>query len=143
MISRNEEATYRALLAQRRGSAMSRSWSIRSRPIAQWKSRGGLAHNVFQREFTNYVDAEAVRARPCHRDWVLLMDADEQATHDLRQEIERAASSRPIRPTATRFAGFSIISATTTRARIYPDRSSAAVSPRARRTSADATRMTK
>ena len=48
---------------------------------------------VFQHEFTNYVMQKQMALDRATGDWVLLMDADEQATHDLGEEILRATSS--------------------------------------------------
>ena len=49
--------------------------------------------NVVQREFTNYVTQKQMALDRATGDWVLLMDADEQATHDLGEEILRATAS--------------------------------------------------
>jgi len=48
---------------------------------------------VFQHEFTNYVMQKQMALDRATGDWVLLMDADEQATHDLGQEIIRETGS--------------------------------------------------
>src|SRR5215471_1530241 len=48
---------------------------------------------VFEHEFTNYVTQKQMALDRALGDWVLLMDADEQATHDLGQEILRAIDS--------------------------------------------------
>ncbi len=48
---------------------------------------------VFQHEFTNYVMQKQMALDRATGDWVLLMDADEQATHDLGEEILRAIAS--------------------------------------------------
>ena len=53
----------------------------------------GLGANVLQHEFTNYVMQKQMALDRATGDWVLLMDADEQATHDLGEEIMRAVSS--------------------------------------------------
>ena len=50
----------------------------------------GLGAHVIQRKFTNYVDQKQFALDHATRPWVLLMDADEQATHDLGREIEDA-----------------------------------------------------
>lgn len=52
-----------------------------------------LGAQVIQREFTNYVDQKQFALDHASRDWVLLMDADEQATHELALEVERAVGS--------------------------------------------------
>jgi len=44
---------------------------------------------VFQHEFTNYVMQKQMALDRATGEWVLLMDADEQATHDLGEEILR------------------------------------------------------
>jgi glycosyltransferase involved in cell wall biosynthesis len=49
--------------------------------------------NVFQHEFTNYVMQKQMALNRATGDWVLLLDADEQATHDLGDEILAAVSS--------------------------------------------------
>ncbi|HEY6418242.1 MAG TPA: glycosyltransferase family 2 protein [Candidatus Binataceae bacterium] len=48
---------------------------------------------VVEHEFTNYVMQKQMALDRATGDWVLLMDADEQATHDLGEEIIRAVSS--------------------------------------------------
>jgi len=53
----------------------------------------GLGASVVQHEFTNYVMQNRWRSIARTGEWVLLMDADEQATHDLGEEIIRAVSS--------------------------------------------------
>ena len=53
----------------------------------------GLGADVVQHEFTNYVKQKQMALDRATGDWVLLMDADEQATHDLGEEILRAVSS--------------------------------------------------
>jgi glycosyltransferase involved in cell wall biosynthesis len=45
---------------------------------------------LFQHEFTNYVMQKQMALDRASGEWVLLMDADEQATHDLGKEILRA-----------------------------------------------------
>src|SRR5258707_5376246 len=53
----------------------------------------GLGADVVQHEFTNCVTQKQMALDRATGDWVLLMDADEQATHDLGEEILRAVSS--------------------------------------------------
>src|SRR5258708_15730983 len=53
----------------------------------------GLGADVIQHEFTNYVKQKQMALDRATGDWVLLMDADEQATHDLGEEIVLAVSS--------------------------------------------------
>jgi len=52
-----------------------------------------LGANVFQHEFTNYVRQKQMALDRATGDWVLLMDSDEQATHDLGEEILVAVRS--------------------------------------------------
>src|SRR5579863_7238481 len=52
-----------------------------------------LGANVVQHEFTNYLMQKQMALDRATGDWVLLMDADEQATYDLGEEILRAVSS--------------------------------------------------
>lgn len=52
-----------------------------------------LGANVFQHEFTNYVMQKQMALDRATGDWVLLLDSDEQATHDLGNEILAAVSS--------------------------------------------------
>ena len=47
----------------------------------------GLGANVFQHEFTNYVQQKQMALDRATGEWVLLLDSDEQATHDLGEEI--------------------------------------------------------
>ncbi len=53
-----------------------------------------LGARVYQHEFTNYVTQKQMALDHATGDWVLLLDADEQATHDLGMEI-RAAVAAP------------------------------------------------
>ncbi len=53
----------------------------------------GLGARVIQREFTSYVDQKQFALDQATRDWVLLMDADEQATHELGREIESVVNA--------------------------------------------------
>lgn len=52
-----------------------------------------LGARVFQHEFTNYVTQKQMALDRASGDWVLLLDADEQATHDLGEEIRAAITS--------------------------------------------------
>lgn len=52
-----------------------------------------LGANVYQHEFTNYVMQKQMALDRASGDWVLLLDSDEQATHDLGEEILAAVSS--------------------------------------------------
>src|SRR5579885_1397077 len=54
------------------------------------KQRGA---KVFQHDFTNYVMQKQMALDRATGEWVLLMDADEQATHDLGEEILRETGS--------------------------------------------------
>jgi glycosyltransferase involved in cell wall biosynthesis len=53
----------------------------------------GLGARVFQQEFTDYVRQKQIALDHATSEWVLLLDADEQATYDLSHEIEAAVSS--------------------------------------------------
>ncbi len=46
-----------------------------------------LGANVYQHEFTNYVMQKQMALDRASGEWVLLLDSDEQATHDLGNEI--------------------------------------------------------
>jgi glycosyltransferase involved in cell wall biosynthesis len=50
----------------------------------------GFGARVFQREFTDYVRQKQIALDHATSEWVLLLDADEQATHDLGREIAAA-----------------------------------------------------
>jgi glycosyltransferase involved in cell wall biosynthesis len=52
-----------------------------------------LGAKVFQHEFTNYVMQKQMALDRASGEWVLLLDADEQATHDLGEEILAAVSA--------------------------------------------------
>ncbi|HXW83930.1 MAG TPA: glycosyltransferase family 2 protein [Candidatus Binataceae bacterium] len=54
--------------------------------------------DVTQHEFTGYVTQKQMALDRAHGDWVLLMDADEQATHDLGAEITRELASPAPQP---------------------------------------------
>jgi len=53
----------------------------------------GLGARVFQQEFTNYVRQKQIALDHASSEWVLLLDADEQATYELGREIEAAIAS--------------------------------------------------
>jgi glycosyltransferase involved in cell wall biosynthesis len=53
----------------------------------------GLGARVFAQEFAGYVAQKQAALDRATSDWVLLLDADEQATWDLAREIERAIAS--------------------------------------------------
>jgi glycosyltransferase involved in cell wall biosynthesis len=52
-----------------------------------------LGASVTQHEFTNYVAQKQMALDRATGDWVLLLDADEQVTHDLGEEILAAVTS--------------------------------------------------
>jgi glycosyltransferase involved in cell wall biosynthesis len=52
-----------------------------------------LGASVYQHEFTDYVRQKQMALDRAGSDWVLLMDADEQATHDLGVEIRATVAS--------------------------------------------------
>jgi glycosyltransferase involved in cell wall biosynthesis len=53
----------------------------------------GMGATVIVREFTDYVRQKQIALDHATSEWVLLLDADEQATYDLRSEIERTICS--------------------------------------------------
>ena len=77
----------------------------------------GLGARVFTQEFTDYVRQKQIALDHATCEWVLLLDADEQVTHDLGREIDSTLSARQVRPTATAFGACSTTSAITTRDR--------------------------
>jgi len=52
-----------------------------------------MGATVIPHEFTNYVQQKQIALDHANSEWVLLLDADEQATYELRREIERITSS--------------------------------------------------
>lgn len=52
-----------------------------------------MGARVFRQEFTNYVRQKQIALDHATSQWVLLLDADEQATYDLGREIERTVAS--------------------------------------------------
>ena len=52
-----------------------------------------LGARVYQQEFTDYVRQKQAALDRATSEWVLLLDADEQATYDLGREIEAAIAS--------------------------------------------------
>jgi glycosyltransferase involved in cell wall biosynthesis len=52
----------------------------------------GLGAQVFDQPFTDYVRQKQIALDHATSEWVLLLDADEQATHDLGVEIVRTIS---------------------------------------------------
>jgi glycosyltransferase involved in cell wall biosynthesis len=52
-----------------------------------------LGAKVFEQSFTNYVKQKQIALDHATGEWVLLLDADEQATHDLGDEIVRIISA--------------------------------------------------
>lgn len=53
----------------------------------------GMGATVITHEFTDYVQQKQIALDHASSEWVLLLDADEQATYELRREIERITSS--------------------------------------------------
>jgi glycosyltransferase involved in cell wall biosynthesis len=53
----------------------------------------GMGAVVIAHEFTDYVRQKQIALDHANSEWVLLLDADEQATYELRREIERVISS--------------------------------------------------
>src|SRR5271168_3905704 len=61
----------------------------------------GLGADVVQHEFTNYVKQKQMALDRATGEWVLLMDADEQATHDVGEDCRRVPDSAyPVSPGA-------------------------------------------
>lgn len=52
-----------------------------------------LGARVFQREFRGYIAQKQFALEQATGEWILSLDADEQATHELRDEIEAALSA--------------------------------------------------
>jgi glycosyltransferase involved in cell wall biosynthesis len=52
-----------------------------------------LGARVIRREFTDYVRQKQIALDHASGDWVLLLDADEQATYELGREIEKTVKS--------------------------------------------------
>jgi glycosyltransferase involved in cell wall biosynthesis len=52
----------------------------------------GLGAQVFDQPFTDYVRQKQIALDHATSEWVLLLDADEQATHDLGEEIAKTIS---------------------------------------------------
>jgi glycosyltransferase involved in cell wall biosynthesis len=52
-----------------------------------------MGATVIPHEFTDYVQQKQIALDHASSEWVLLLDADEQATFELRREIERVTSS--------------------------------------------------
>jgi glycosyltransferase involved in cell wall biosynthesis len=56
-----------------------------------------LGAQIFQRQFEGYIKQKQFALEQVTADWVLSLDADEQLTHGLRQEIEAAiGAARPV-----------------------------------------------
>ena len=53
----------------------------------------GVGAKVFDQPFTDYVRQKQIALDHATSEWVLLLDADEQATHDLGSEIVRTISA--------------------------------------------------
>jgi glycosyltransferase involved in cell wall biosynthesis len=94
VITRDEEAAIGQCLASARSFCRELlvvdSGSIdRTVEIAR-----SLGATVIEHEFTDYVRQKQIALDHASSEWVLLLDADEQATYELGREIERAISSR-------------------------------------------------
>ncbi|HEV2113581.1 MAG TPA: glycosyltransferase family 2 protein, partial [Terriglobales bacterium] len=97
IITLNEEANIGRTLAsvadlvrQTNGEIIVVDSGSTDRTVEIAREAGAL---VSQHEFTNYVMQKQMALDRATGDWVLLMDADEQATHDLGEEIVRAVNS--------------------------------------------------
>lgn len=92
VISRDEEALI--------GQCLQSAWFCEEKILVDSFSTDrtveiakSLGANVFQHEFTNYVMQKQMALERATGEWVLLLDSDEQATHDLGNEILAAVSS--------------------------------------------------
>lgn len=54
---------------------------------------GGLGARIYEREFTGYIAQKQFALEQATADWVLSLDADEQLTFGLRQEIQATLGS--------------------------------------------------
>jgi glycosyltransferase involved in cell wall biosynthesis len=61
-----------------------------------------FTNRIFHRDWTGYADQKNFAMSQARGDWILSVDADEEISPDLKQEIDRVLSSRP------RDAGFKI-----------------------------------
>jgi glycosyltransferase involved in cell wall biosynthesis len=93
VITRDEEATIGQCLAS--ASPLCRELVVvdsgstdRTVEIARSMGASVIAH-----EFTDYVRQKQIALDHASCEWVLLLDADEQATYELRREIERVICS--------------------------------------------------
>jgi len=89
VISHNEEAVIGQCLASARTFCrelvlVDSGSTDRTVEIAQ-----SMGATVIAQEFTDYVRQKQIALDHASSEWVLLLDADEQATYDLRREIER------------------------------------------------------
>jgi len=93
VITRDEEAAIGQCLASARSFCrelvvVDSGSTDRTVEIARRMGATVIAH-----EFTNYVRQKQIALDNAGCEWVLLLDADEQATYELRREIERTISS--------------------------------------------------
>jgi len=93
VITREEEAAIGQCLASARSFCrelvvVDSGSTDRTVEIARSMGATVIAH-----EFTNYVRQKQIALDNAGCEWVLLLDADEQATYELRREIERTISS--------------------------------------------------
>jgi glycosyltransferase involved in cell wall biosynthesis len=88
VITRDEEAGIGQCLASAR--PLCREMVVvdsgsTDRTVAIARSVGAI---LIEQEFTNYVRQKQIALDHAHSEWVLLLDADEQMTFELRREIE-------------------------------------------------------
>jgi predicted PolB exonuclease-like 3'-5' exonuclease len=93
VITRNEEAAIGQCLASVR--SLCRELVVvdsgsTDRTVEIARSMGAI---VIAQEFTDYVRQKQLALDHASSEWVLLLDADEQATYELRREIRRAIAS--------------------------------------------------
>jgi glycosyltransferase involved in cell wall biosynthesis len=93
VITRDEEAVIGQCLASARSFCremvvVDSGSTDRTVEIAQ-----GMGARVIAHDFTDYVQQKQIALDHASCEWVLLLDADEQATYELRREVERITSS--------------------------------------------------
>jgi len=93
VITRDEEAAIGQCLASARSFCRELvvvDSGSTDRTVEIARSMGAM---VIAHEFTDYVRQKQIALDQASCDWVLLLDADEQATYELGREIERVISS--------------------------------------------------
>jgi glycosyltransferase involved in cell wall biosynthesis len=93
VITRDEEAAIGQCLASARPFCRELvvvDSGSTDRTVEIARSMGAI---VIEHEFTNYVQQKQIALDHASSEWVLLLDADEQATYELRCDIERTIGS--------------------------------------------------